>query len=76
MWTETNNRLVRDFSFPDFITAFAFIIKVALAAEAANHHPTIINTYNKVQLALSTHDAGNIITAKDRNLAATIDQLV
>ncbi|MFB6457757.1 4a-hydroxytetrahydrobiopterin dehydratase [Chitinophaga sp. Hz27] len=76
MWEEKNNQLYRAFTFKDFREAFAFMTKVALAAEKANHHPYWTNVYNKVEIYLSTHDAGNIVTDKDRKLAATIDQLL
>lgn len=75
MWIETNYSLVQTWIFNDFITAFAFLTKVAIIAEKHNHHPKIINTYNKVELQLTTHDAGNRITEKDRQLAAAIDKL-
>jgi 4a-hydroxytetrahydrobiopterin dehydratase len=76
MWTETDNYLTRTFVFNNFVEAFAFLLKVAMAAEKQNHHPTIINTYNKVELRLNTHDAGNTVTDKDRQLAADIDKLL
>jgi 4a-hydroxytetrahydrobiopterin dehydratase len=75
-WTEADNKLSRQFVFDDFSTAFSFITRVALAAEKAGHHPEIYNVYNKVTLHLSTHDDGNIVTEKDRKLAAAIDSLV
>ena len=49
--------------------------RVAMAAEKMDHHPAWKNTYNKVEIWLSTHDAGDIVTDKDRKLAATIDKL-
>ena len=76
MWKEKNNTLYRKFEFKDFSEAFAFMARVALAAEKANHHPKWTNVYNKVEIWLNTHDAGNIITAKDKNLAKTIDAIV
>lgn len=75
MWQETNNQLVREFRFADFQEAFAFLTRVAFLAEKADHHPTIENTYNRVTLRLNTHDAGNVVTEKDRRLAAEIDAL-
>lgn len=75
MWQETNNQLVREYKFADFSEAFAFLTRVALAAEKMDHHPTIENTYNRVTLRLSTHDAGNTVTAKDRKLAGEIDKV-
>lgn len=76
MWKEENNALYRKFQFKDFKEAFAFLTKVALVAEAADHHPTIKNTWNTVELWLSTHDAGNVVTAKDHQLATKIDALL
>lgn len=75
MWKEQNNQLVRNFEFKDFVEAFSFMTKVALLAEKHNHHPEWSNVYNKVEIRLSTHDAGNIITDKDRKLAAAIEGL-
>ncbi|MEL7163122.1 MAG: 4a-hydroxytetrahydrobiopterin dehydratase [Bacteroidota bacterium] len=72
-WTEKNNALEAEFTFPDFTTAFSFMTHVAFAAEAANHHPEWTNVYNRVTIRLTTHDAGNTVTEKDRNLAAKID---
>ena len=76
MWKEDNNTLYRKFEFEDFAAAFAFMTRVALAAEKLDHHPSWRNTYNKVEVWLSSHDAGDIITEKDRKLAAVIDKLV
>ena len=76
MWKEENNSLVKTFTFTDFTQAFGFMTKVAIVAEKMNHHPTWINTWNKVSFQLSTHDAGNIITEKDHALAKAIDNLV
>lgn len=75
MWTEENNRLHRQFKFADFSEAFAFMTRVALEAEKANHHPEWRNVWNTVDIWLSTHDAGNIVTEKDRKLAAAIDKI-
>lgn len=76
MWKETNNQLSREFVFANFVEAFAFMTKVALLSEKMNHHPFWTNVYNKVHIQLSTHDAGNIVTDKDRTLAAAIDRLL
>ena len=76
MWKEENNALYRKFQFKDFKEAFAFLTKVALVSEAADHHPTIKNTWNTVELWLSTHDAGNVVTAKDHQLATKIEALL
>ncbi len=75
MWREEDNRLKRSFHFKDFSEAFAFMVRVAMAAEKMDHHPNWSNVYNRVEIELCTHDAGNIVTEKDRALAARIDQL-
>lgn len=75
MWKEENNALYKNFSFSDFSTAFAFMARVALEAEKMNHHPRWQNVYNKVEIWLNTHDAGNTVTDKDRKLAAIIDSI-
>ena len=66
----------KSFQFKDFIEAFAFMTKVALLAEKMNHHPLWTNVYNKVDISLSTHDAGDLVTDKDRKLAEEIDKLL
>ncbi len=73
MWEEIENKLYKKFEFSDFSAAFAFMTRVAIAAEKADHHPLWTNVYNKVEIWLSTHDAGDIITEKDRKLAKVID---
>jgi 4a-hydroxytetrahydrobiopterin dehydratase len=75
MWKEEDNRLKKTFEFKDFQEAFAFMTRVAFLAEAHNHHPNWSNVYNKVVIELTTHDAGNKITEKDRKLAEAIDQI-
>jgi len=75
-WTETDNTLYRKFEFADFSEAFAFMTRVALAAEKMDHHPKWTNVWNTVEVWLNTHDAGNTVTEKDRKLAAKIDALV
>ena len=74
-WEEKNNSLYRKFEFKDFSEAFAFMARVALIAEKMNHHPKWTNVWNTVEVWLSTHDAGDIITDKDRKLAEKIDAL-
>ena len=76
MWKEEHNTLTRTFKFKNFIKAFSFMTQVAIEAEKLNHHPNWSNEYNKVIIKLSTHDAGNIITNKDRELAQAIDRLL
>ncbi len=76
MWENRANPLYRKFSFKDFSEAFAFMTRVALIAEKQNHHPSWKNTYNTVEVWLSTHDAGDVVTEKDKKLAAAIDALL
>lgn len=75
MWTERDNSLYRAFRFNDFSEAFAFMTRVAMEAEKMNHHPRWTNVWNSVEIWLSTHDAGNTVTDKDRTLAGRIDRL-
>ena len=76
MWSEVNNTLYKKFEFADFSEAFAFMTRVAIEAEKLNHHPLWTNVWNKVEIWLSTHDAGNVVTDLDRTLAKRIDTLV
>jgi 4a-hydroxytetrahydrobiopterin dehydratase len=76
MWTEANNKLHRQFRFKNFSEAFAFMTRVAIEAEKMDHHPLWTNVYNSVDIWLSTHDAGDVVTEKDHKLAARIDALV
>ncbi len=75
MWKEENNSLKKTFKFKDFKEAFGFMTKVALIAEKMDHHPNWSNVYNTVSFELSTHDAGDKVTALDRKLAKAIDEL-
>ena len=74
-WSREQNRdaITREFIFPDFNRAFAFMTQVALAAEKADHHPEWFNVYNKVRVTLTTHDAGGV-TQKDLDLARFADE--
>jgi 4a-hydroxytetrahydrobiopterin dehydratase len=75
MWKEEDDKLKASFEFDDFKSAFAFMTRVAFEAEAIPHHPEWTNVYNTVDIALTTHDAGNKITDKDRQLADTISSV-
>ncbi|WP_084587734.1 4a-hydroxytetrahydrobiopterin dehydratase [Devosia riboflavina] len=76
-WTIENGetQLKRSFKFKDFSEAFGFMSRVALLADKADHHPDWSNSYNKVEIVLSTHDAGGL-TQKDVDLAGKISALV
>ena len=76
MWKEENNCLKKTFTFKNFIEAFSFMTRVALVAEKMNHHPMWTNVYNRVEISLNTHDAGDVVTDKDRKLAEAIDKLI
>jgi 4a-hydroxytetrahydrobiopterin dehydratase len=75
-WTRDGETLTRTFKFSDFRAAMGFMVRVGFEADAANHHPDWSNVYNRVVVRLSTHDAGNSITAKDVALAEAMDGLV
>ncbi len=75
MWKEQNNELQATFKFNNFTEAFAFMTEVAFAAEAQQHHPNWSNVYNTVSFRLNTHDAGDVVTEKDHQLAAAIDKI-
>ena len=75
-WIEAGGRLRRRFRFGDFSAAFAFMTRVALLAEQAGHHPDWSNSWNVVEISLTTHSAGSTVTDNDRELAAKIDALL
>ena len=75
MWQEQKKSLHKKFEFKNFSEAFAFMTRVALAAEKMDHHPKWTNEYNKVEIWLSSHDAGNVVTEKDQKLSKIIDAL-
>lgn len=75
MWKENNNKLEATFVFKNFAQAFAFMTEVAFEAERQNHHPNWSNVWNKVTIHLTTHDAGNTITDKDKRLSESISEI-
>ena len=75
LWRQEDDALVATLALPDFKAALSFIVGVGLEAEAADHHPEIRNTFNKVSLRLTTHDAGNRVTARDTGLAERIEAI-
>ena len=66
--------IAREFKFHDFTQAFGFMAQIAVIAESRNHHPEWFNVYNRVQVTLTTHDAGGL-TMKDIELARTMDRV-
>ena len=76
MWIEKDNTLYEKIEFKNFSEAFAFMTRVAIEAEKMDHHPLWTNVYNQVEIWLSTHSAGDIVTEKDRKLAKKIDEIL
>jgi len=74
-WSLDKGKLFRQFSFRDFSEAFGFMARVSLLAEKHNHHPEWFNVYRRVDIWLTTHDAGGI-TERDTRLALAIDRLL
>lgn len=74
-WKEENNKLSKTFTFKTFGEAIAWMVKASFEIEKINHHPEWTNVYNKVHVSLTTHDSGNTITEKDKQLAEIFDLL-
>lgn len=74
-WHQERGKLHAQFTFDTFADAIVFINKVAVIADELDHHPDILNTYNKVSLSLATHDAGDRITDTDVEMARRISQV-
>jgi 4a-hydroxytetrahydrobiopterin dehydratase len=74
-WKEENNSLIKTFEFSSFEEAMQFMQNATPFISETDHHPTWSNTYNRIEVKLTTHDAGNKITEKDRKLAAYLDKL-
>lgn len=75
-WSCKRDALVKTFKFENFREALAFMVRVGFEAEALNHHPEWTNVYNRVEVRLSTHDAGGKVTAKDVELARRMEKAV
>jgi 4a-hydroxytetrahydrobiopterin dehydratase len=75
-WSIQNGKLHAEFTFKTFVDAFAFMTKVAITAEAMDHHPEWFNVYNRVTIDLVTHDAGNALSQRDIDLAKKINKFV
>ena len=74
-WELGGNALAKTFTFGSFREALSFMLRVGFEAEEMNHHPEWRNVYNRVEIRLATHDAGNRITAKDVELARRIQKI-
>lgn len=75
-WTELDGWLTDRFVFTDFAEAFAFLTRIALVAQEQQHHPDLTISWNRVDVRMTTHDAGSTVTERDRRLAAAIDEMV
>ena len=73
-WQRHENAIERVLKFPDFVAAMKFVNEVAVAAEAANHHPDMLISYNKVSLTLISHDSGGV-TQRDIRMAGKINEI-
>ena len=73
-WTFAEDKLSREYRFANFTEAMGFITEMAFACEKANHHPELSNVYSRVEIGLTTHDAGNKVTQKDVDLAAELEK--
>lgn len=74
-WEAAGDAITKTYTFSHFREAVSFIVRIAFAAEAANHHPELWNVYQRVRVTLATHDAGNRVTAKDVALAQEIERI-
>lgn len=74
-WSYNNKGIEKKFEFKNFTEAIAFIVQLGFIAEKQNHHPELFNVYNKVNIRLSTHDAGGL-TYKDFDLAKATNELL
>ncbi len=75
-WRHDDDKLMRTFTFADFVQAWGFMNQVALLAEKMDHHPNWSNVYGTVEIALTTHDADNTVTDRDLRLAEAINALL
>ncbi len=73
-WFYDGDRLVKEFTFGSFREAISFIVRMSYEAEQRDHHPELTNVYNRVSIALNTHDAGHMVTEIDIELARAIDK--
>lgn len=75
-WSADDDKLSKSYTFANFREAMAAMVRIGFEAEAADHHPELHNVYNRIRIALSTHDAGNKITEKDVKLAQKIEAIL
>ena len=75
-WSYKDNRLHKTIRFGSFREAVGFIVRLAFEAEGINHHPELSNVYNRVEITLTTHDAGNRVTSMDIALASAMERIL
>jgi len=75
-WTRSGDALCKTYTFADFREAMGFLVRAGFEAEARDHHPEWTNVYNRVEVRLNTHSAGNKVTVKDTELAAAFEALI
>ena len=75
IWKDSSQSLEKTYTFNSFELAMSFMQQAALKITSLDHHPTWTNTYNRVHVVLTTHDAGNQVTQKDRDLAEILDSI-
>ena len=74
-WTLSNNKLTKTFEFKTFEDAIDFMVRASVEIGKIDHHPEWTNIYNRVMVSLCTHDAGNVVTQKDYDLASALDSV-
>jgi 4a-hydroxytetrahydrobiopterin dehydratase len=75
-WVLSDNKLTKTFEFKTFEEAIDFMVRASIVISELDHHPEWTNVYNRVMVSLCTHDAGNVVTQKDHDLATALDQVL
>jgi 4a-hydroxytetrahydrobiopterin dehydratase len=75
LWVLSDNKLTKTFEFTTFEEAIDYMVRASKVISELDHHPEWTNVYNRVMVSLCTHDAGNVVTQKDHDLASALDQV-
>jgi 4a-hydroxytetrahydrobiopterin dehydratase len=75
-WVLSDNKLTKIFEFKTFEEAIDFMVRASIVISELDHHPEWTNVYNRVMVSLCTHDAGNVVTQKDHDLASALDRVL
>jgi 4a-hydroxytetrahydrobiopterin dehydratase len=75
-WVLSDNKLTKTFEFKTFEAAIDFMVRASIVISELDHHPEWTNVYNRVMVSLCTHDAGNVVTQKDHDLATALDRVL